>query len=123
MITQFPDLLKAILVTQAKAHGTTVEQQAERFLRAAGADDSSIKIFHAGRDAAVAERLFRAGLLAERQRILKERTAKRGGDVSVATQDEGDIIVEDPCSETYLRRVWGDNWEYGWWISSCSIFG
>lgn len=64
---------------------------------------------------AIAERFLTAGLAAERQRILHERAAL-GGVVTTSA-----IVVPDFCSETFLRQIWGDNWEVGWWLASCAL--
>jgi hypothetical protein len=93
-----------ILLSQAKAHKTTPEDQAIRFLR--------------------------AGLAAERERILAERAAKRAEAsaqtaivVDVAASAEGGYPVEDPCSEEFLRRVCGEWWKECWWAGTCALSG
>jgi hypothetical protein len=62
----------------------------------------------------IAERFLIAGLVAERRRIVAARAA-RAGVVPEA------IVVPDFCSETFLRQIWGDNWEVGWWLASCAL--
>lgn len=62
----------------------------------------------------VAGRFLLAGIRAERERILRERAAKQGVDVNA-------IVVPDFCSEAFLRQIWGDNWEVGWWLATCAL--
>jgi hypothetical protein len=64
---------------------------------------------------AAAERFLIAGLKAERNRIITVRVAQqRGTEVNA-------IVVPDFCSETFLRQIWGDQWEVGWWLASCAL--
>jgi hypothetical protein len=62
----------------------------------------------------IAERFLIAGLKAERGRIVAAR-AERAGVIPTA------IVVPDFCSETFLRQIWGDQWEIGWWLASCAL--
>ncbi len=82
-----------ILLSQAKANKTTPEEQAIRFLR--------------------------AGLAAERDRILAERAAKAPTGETAAARDG--YPIEDPCSEEFLRRVCGDWWKECWWAGTCAL--
>lgn len=75
---------------------------------------------------AVAEHILRRGLAALRDDILRERaggTPERAGTIPIRTaSDDGEIIIENPCSEQALRRVCGDDWEICWWLATCSIW-
>jgi predicted proteasome-type protease len=62
----------------------------------------------------IAERFLVAGLVAERRRIVAERSARAGVEPMA-------IVVPDFCSETFLRQIWGDQWEVGWWLASCAL--
>jgi hypothetical protein len=84
-------LVAAVIAQTAKRQGVTVEAAAERFLI--------------------------AGLKAERNRIVSERAMQwviQGGAANA-------IVVPDFCSETFLRQIWGDQWEVGWWLASCAL--
>lgn len=69
---------------------------------------------------AIAQRFLVAGLTAERRRLVQERyiaRVAREGETAAAAA----IVVPDFCSETFLRQIWGDQWEIGWWLASCAL--
>lgn len=95
MIQLTHHMLTGIMLSQAKAHGTTPEEQLIRFVR--------------------------AGLAAERERILAERAAAR-----VTTEGGAETAsypIVDHCTETFLRQICGEWWPECWWASTCALSG
>ena len=41
--------------------------------------------------------------------------------VALSTVLYAGVVIEDPCSETYLRRVCGDLWEVCWRAGGCFL--
>jgi hypothetical protein len=62
----------------------------------------------------IAGRFLVAGLVAERRRIVAARSERAGIEPTA-------IVVPDFCSEAFLRQIWGDQWEIGWWLASCAL--